>query len=93
MAGEQVQTEQETHFAFTFNTVTEYAGNSRTNVAPKPSTVSVRGTILFGSVMELVSSRWLAARTTAWPLGLIAFVPLIWTLIRWALPAVFTTFR
>ena len=59
------------HFVFNFNTVTEYGGNSRAKLAPKPSTFSVRGTTLFGSSMELVSSRLLAARTTASPLALI----------------------
>jgi hypothetical protein len=78
---------------FSFKTVIEYGGNSRVKSVPKPSTFSVRGTTLFGSVMEFVASRLSAARTTASPLALMDFAPLSWILMGRAEPEQFTTFR
>src|ERR1035437_10078006 len=44
------------HLAFSSSTVREYGGKLRVKLVPRPSTLEVAGTILVGSVMELVSA-------------------------------------
>ena len=43
------------YLAFICSTVSEYGGKVRVKLVPRPSTAAVTGTILVGSVMELVS--------------------------------------
>src|ERR1035437_8688674 len=44
------------HLACSSSTVREYGGKGRVKLVPRPSTLEVAGTILVGSVMELVSA-------------------------------------
>src|SRR5581483_641342 len=62
-----------------FRIVMEYAGRSRVKSAQRPSTFVLTGTILAGSVIELVSSGAFALMTTASPLASMFLRPLIST--------------
>ena len=59
------------HYFVVFNssTLTEYGGNDRVKSEPSPETFAITGTILVGSVMELVSSGPLPLRVMVRPLG------------------------
>ena len=57
------------YFVFNSSTLTEYGGNDRVKSEPRPETFTITGTILVGSVMELVSSGPLPLRVMVRPLG------------------------
>src|ERR1019366_3534108 len=81
------------HLAFSCNTVREYGGNVRVKLVPRPSTLEVTGTILVGSVMELVSVGLPALSVTACPLASMAARPLNSTRSGCGVAARFTIFR
>src|ERR1017187_4926607 len=81
------------YLAFICNTVREYGGNVRVKLVPRPSTLEVAGTILVGSVMELVSVGLPALSVTAFPFASMAARPLNSTRSGCGVAARFTIFR
>lgn len=61
--------EMHSYLVLIFNTLTEYAGNTRVKFVLRPAIFSVRGMIFFGFSIEFVSSSDAPANTTTSPLG------------------------
>ena len=70
----------------------EHGGNVRVKLAPRPFTFSVSGTRCFGSLMELVSSRFAALSTMAVPLEATDFTPLMSIVTDCGVSALLTIF-
>ena len=81
------------HFAFTSKTVMEQGGNVRVKLVPRSLTFSVTGMRCCGSLMVLVSVRFAALSTVAWPLAATDFTPLMSIVTGCAVSALLTIFK